>query len=106
MDKEGRPPGLLGLWPSRAVTFIDNHDTGSTQARKTLRDERRWARSHNHDNNRLHSGEGRREKREEREIHRKTAAVTFIDNHDTGSTRVRERRQAREDRRETRGEKR
>ena len=32
VDKAGRPPGLLGLWPSRAVTFIDNHDTGSTQA--------------------------------------------------------------------------
>ena len=23
---------MLGWWPSRAVTFIDNHDTGSTQA--------------------------------------------------------------------------
>jgi alpha-amylase len=21
------PPGLLGMWPSRAVTFVDNHDT-------------------------------------------------------------------------------
>jgi alpha-amylase len=31
-DSGGRPPGVLGLWPSRAVTFIDNHDTGSTQA--------------------------------------------------------------------------
>jgi len=31
-DASGRPPGVLGLWPSRAVTFIDNHDTGSTQA--------------------------------------------------------------------------
>ncbi|XP_073393185.1 probable alpha-amylase 2 isoform X2 [Physcomitrium patens] len=31
-DAQGRPPGLLGVWPSRAVTFIDNHDTGSTQA--------------------------------------------------------------------------
>ncbi len=31
-DGAGRPPGVLGLWPSRAVTFIDNHDTGSTQA--------------------------------------------------------------------------
>ena len=27
---QGRPPGVIGLWPSRAVTFIDNHDTGST----------------------------------------------------------------------------
>lgn len=22
--------GVIGLWPSRAVTFLDNHDTGST----------------------------------------------------------------------------
>lgn len=27
---QGRPPGVLGLWPSRAVTFLENHDTGST----------------------------------------------------------------------------
>ena len=25
-------PGLLGWMPSHAVTFLDNHDTGSTQA--------------------------------------------------------------------------
>ncbi|TMW96272.1 hypothetical protein EJD97_007641 [Solanum chilense] len=31
-DSKGKPPGVLGWWPSRAVTFIDNHDTGSTQA--------------------------------------------------------------------------
>ncbi|CAI7842839.1 unnamed protein product, partial [Closterium sp. NIES-53] len=31
-DKEGRPPGVMGLVPSHAVTFVDNHDTGSTQA--------------------------------------------------------------------------
>ena len=30
MDSQGRPPGVLGMWPSRAITFIDNHDTGST----------------------------------------------------------------------------
>jgi len=30
-DSSGKPPGLLGWWPSKAVTFIDNHDTGSTQ---------------------------------------------------------------------------
>jgi len=30
VDGQGRPPGMMGLWPSRAVTFIDNHDTGST----------------------------------------------------------------------------
>lgn len=31
-DAQGKPPGVMGWWPSRAVTFIDNHDTGSTQA--------------------------------------------------------------------------
>lgn len=31
-DSAGRPPGMIGWWPSRAVTFVDNHDTGSTQA--------------------------------------------------------------------------
>ncbi|XP_057965514.1 alpha-amylase-like [Malania oleifera] len=30
-DSNGRPPGLIGLLPANAVTFIDNHDTGSTQ---------------------------------------------------------------------------
>ncbi|KAL6767213.1 hypothetical protein ACKKBG_A39070 [Auxenochlorella protothecoides x Auxenochlorella symbiontica] len=30
-DACGRAPGLVGLWPSRAVTFVDNHDTGSSQ---------------------------------------------------------------------------
>ncbi|MEW5307361.1 MAG: hypothetical protein WDW36_009765 [Sanguina aurantia] len=30
VDAQGRPPGLLGMWSSRAITFIDNHDTGST----------------------------------------------------------------------------
>lgn len=30
-DKKGKPPGVVGWWPSRAVTFIENHDTGSTQ---------------------------------------------------------------------------
>ncbi len=28
IDSQGRPPGLLGMWPSRAVSFIENHDTG------------------------------------------------------------------------------
>ena len=28
IDHEQRMPGLAGYWPSRAVTFIDNHDTG------------------------------------------------------------------------------
>jgi hypothetical protein len=30
-DAKGKPPGVLGWWPSRAVTFIENHDTGSSQ---------------------------------------------------------------------------
>ncbi|XP_073269972.1 alpha-amylase 3, chloroplastic isoform X2 [Primulina huaijiensis] len=30
-DAQGKPPGVVGWWPSRAVTFIENHDTGSTQ---------------------------------------------------------------------------
>ena len=30
-DQSGKPPGVMGWWPSRAVTFIENHDTGSTQ---------------------------------------------------------------------------
>nr|CAB3456670.1 unnamed protein product [Digitaria exilis] len=28
-DAQGRAPGLIGLRPARAVTFVDNHDTGS-----------------------------------------------------------------------------
>lgn len=27
-DADGAPPGLIGWWPERAVTFIENHDTG------------------------------------------------------------------------------
>jgi len=27
----GAPPGVIGWYPSRSVTFVDNHDTGSTQ---------------------------------------------------------------------------
>jgi len=30
-DGNGKPPGLLGWMPTHAVTFLDNHDTGSTQ---------------------------------------------------------------------------
>ncbi|KAG8366299.1 hypothetical protein BUALT_Bualt17G0061900 [Buddleja alternifolia] len=30
-DEKGKPPGVVGWWASRAVTFIENHDTGSTQ---------------------------------------------------------------------------
>ena len=32
IDHEGRPPGLMGWWPSKATTFIDNHDTGASHA--------------------------------------------------------------------------
>eukprot|EP00854_Cymbomonas_tetramitiformis_P016792 gene16792-19949_t len=28
-DQDRKPPGLLGWWPKRAVTFVDNHDTGN-----------------------------------------------------------------------------
>ncbi|KHN48526.1 Alpha-amylase type A isozyme [Glycine soja] len=30
-DPQGKPPGVIGWWPSRSVTFVDDHDTGSTQ---------------------------------------------------------------------------
>jgi len=30
-DPEGKPPGVMGWWPSRSDTFVENHDTGSTQ---------------------------------------------------------------------------
>ncbi|MBF0543362.1 MAG: alpha-amylase [Candidatus Riflebacteria bacterium] len=30
-DQQGKAPGLIGWNPQRAVTFIDNHDTGSQQ---------------------------------------------------------------------------
>ncbi|CAI9109831.1 OLC1v1009741C2 [Oldenlandia corymbosa var. corymbosa] len=31
IDPQGKPTGVMGWWPSRAVTFLENHDTGSTQ---------------------------------------------------------------------------
>ncbi len=31
-DSEGKASGLIGWWPKRAVTFVDNHDTGSQQS--------------------------------------------------------------------------
>ncbi len=31
-DRKGKAAGMLGWWPDRSVTFVDNHDTGSTQA--------------------------------------------------------------------------
>ena len=30
-DGQGKAPGLIGWLPDKAVTFVDNHDTGSTQ---------------------------------------------------------------------------
>ena len=30
-DDQGKAPGLIGWWPTQAVTFTDNHDTGSSQ---------------------------------------------------------------------------
>ncbi|MDD4004324.1 MAG: alpha-amylase C-terminal beta-sheet domain-containing protein [Elusimicrobiaceae bacterium] len=29
-DNAGKPAGLLGWWPAKTVTFVDNHDTGSS----------------------------------------------------------------------------
>eukprot|EP00884_Botryococcus_braunii_P017321 jgi/Botrbrau1/4272/Bobra.0390s0012.1 len=31
LKKDGQPPGVIGWWGDKAVTFIDNHDTGSIQ---------------------------------------------------------------------------
>ncbi|MBW7875535.1 MAG: hypothetical protein H3C47_06090 [Candidatus Cloacimonetes bacterium] len=31
-DSQGKASGLLGWWPTHAVSFVDNHDTGSKQA--------------------------------------------------------------------------
>ncbi|XP_071915829.1 uncharacterized protein [Coffea arabica] len=31
IDPQGKPTGVMGWWPSRTVTFLENHDTGSTQ---------------------------------------------------------------------------
>jgi alpha-amylase len=27
-DSKNKAPGLIGWWPQRSVTFVDNHDTG------------------------------------------------------------------------------
>ena len=29
-DAQGKPAGLIGWWPTKAVTFLDNHDTGAS----------------------------------------------------------------------------
>ena len=34
-DEQNKPPGLIGWWPTRAVTFVDNHDTGGSGASAT-----------------------------------------------------------------------
>jgi hypothetical protein len=31
-DSKNKAPGLIGWWPQRAVTFVDNHDTGKAIA--------------------------------------------------------------------------
>eukprot|EP00775_Hariotina_reticulata_P009375 gene9375-9538_t len=30
-DAQGKAPGLIGWWPEQSITFVDNHDTGSSQ---------------------------------------------------------------------------
>ncbi|GLJ07944.1 hypothetical protein SUGI_0078140 [Cryptomeria japonica] len=30
-DSDGKPSGMIGVLPEKAVTFVDNHDTGATQ---------------------------------------------------------------------------
>jgi len=32
-DSQGKPPGLIGRRPAKAVTFLDNHDTGPSMGR-------------------------------------------------------------------------
>ncbi|MGB0525211.1 MAG: starch-binding protein [Flammeovirgaceae bacterium] len=32
LNRNGGAPGVIGWWPGNSVTFLDNHDTGSTQA--------------------------------------------------------------------------
>ncbi|CAN6272152.1 unnamed protein product [Urochloa humidicola] len=32
IDAQGKAPGVIGWWSAKAVTFVDNQDTGSTQA--------------------------------------------------------------------------
>jgi alpha-amylase len=32
LSLNNQPPGVIGWWPAKSVTFLDNHDTGSTQA--------------------------------------------------------------------------
>ncbi|KAJ7294307.1 hypothetical protein O6H91_Y267200 [Diphasiastrum complanatum] len=39
-DDHGKPSGLIGWYPQKAVTFVDNHDTGSTQRHWNFPDEK------------------------------------------------------------------
>ncbi|BBM98787.1 alpha-amylase [Marchantia polymorpha subsp. ruderalis] len=39
-DEKNKPPGLIGWYPQKAVTFLDNHDTGSTQRHWCFPDKR------------------------------------------------------------------
>ncbi|KAK9288041.1 hypothetical protein L1049_016486 [Liquidambar formosana] len=34
IDPQGKPTGVMEWWPSHAVTFLENHDTGSTQGHR------------------------------------------------------------------------
>uniref|UniRef100_A0ACD5VS99 Uncharacterized protein n=1 Tax=Avena sativa TaxID=4498 RepID=A0ACD5VS99_AVESA len=36
IDPLRKAPGVMGWWLAKAVTFVDNHDTGSTQAKWTF----------------------------------------------------------------------
>ncbi|CAI5973503.1 unnamed protein product [Closterium sp. NIES-64] len=70
IDPQGRPPGLIGLLPGKAVTFVDNHSTGSTQQ---------------------HLMPSSHPARSLPPVHAsfppaQHQAVTFVDNHSTGST--------------------
>ncbi|XP_028806795.1 alpha-amylase-like [Neltuma alba] len=39
-DSNGKPPGMIGRKPENAVTFIENHDTGSTQKKWPFPDDK------------------------------------------------------------------
>ncbi len=46
IDPEGRQPGLTDWWPSKSVTFIDNHDTGRPSRPQLLVPCCHWLSSH------------------------------------------------------------
>ncbi|KAF6254629.1 glycoside hydrolase [Scenedesmus sp. NREL 46B-D3] len=39
-DAHGQAPGLIGWWPAASVTFVENHDTGSSQRHWPFPDDR------------------------------------------------------------------